>query len=50
VSDEFCWRCGATAHVLRSDCPECLRRWEDAECRELSERLFPVAAPDLLPE
>jgi hypothetical protein len=50
VSDgnEPCWMCGATAQVFRFDCPECRRRWEDAECRELRERLFPVAAPELL--
>ncbi len=42
--------CGATAHVFRFDCPECRRRWEDTECRELRERLFPVATPGLLPE
>jgi hypothetical protein len=50
VSDgnEPCWMCSATAHVFRFDCPECRRRWEDAECRELRERLFPVAAPELL--
>ena len=48
VSDalEPCWMCGAAAHVFRFDCPECMRRWEDAECRELRERLFPAAAPD----
>jgi hypothetical protein len=49
VSDDIdsCWMCGASASVFRFDCPECVRRWEDTECRELRERLFPVAAPDL---
>lgn len=47
---EPCWMCGATELVFRFDCPECRRRWEDAECRELRERLFPVATPELLPE
>jgi predicted RNA-binding Zn-ribbon protein involved in translation (DUF1610 family) len=52
VSDtpEPCWMCGATVHVFRFDCPECMRRWEDTECRELRERLFPVATPQLLPD
>jgi hypothetical protein len=44
---DFCWMCGAAASVFRFDCQECVRRWEDTECRELRERLFPVAAPDL---
>ena len=39
--------CGATARVFLLDCPECRRRWEDEECRQLRERLFPVAAPEL---
>ena len=47
---EPCWMCGAQAHVFRFDCPECTRRWEDTECRELRERLFPVAEPHLLTE
>ena len=42
--------CGATDQLFRSECPECMRRWEDSECRELRERLFPLAAPHLLPE
>jgi hypothetical protein len=42
--------CGATAQVFRSECPECMRRWEDTECRELRDRLFPVEAPEPLPE
>ena len=42
--------CGATAHSFRFDCPECRRRWEDTECDELRERLFPVAAPAPLPD
>jgi hypothetical protein len=42
--------CGATVRVFRFDCPECLRRWEDSECRELRERLFPVVVPEPLPE
>jgi hypothetical protein len=45
---EPCWMCGAAASVFRFDCPECMRRWEDTECRELRERLFPVAAPEPL--
>ena len=49
-SPEPCWMCGATAQVFRFDCPECMRRWEDTECRELRERLFPVASPPPLPE
>jgi hypothetical protein len=36
--------------VFHFDCPECMLRREDAECRALSERLFTVAAPELLPE
>jgi hypothetical protein len=47
---EPCWMCDAAAHVFRFDCPECTRRWEDTECRELRERLFPVAMPVSLPE
>ena len=52
VSDlaEPCWMCGADAQVFRFDCPECTRRWEDTECRELRERLFPVEVPVALPE
>jgi hypothetical protein len=42
--------CGVAAHVFRFDCPECTRRWEDTECRELRERLFPVATHASLPE
>jgi hypothetical protein len=42
--------CGAPADVFRFECPECSRRWEDAECRELRERLFPGTAPASLPE
>jgi hypothetical protein len=34
--------------MFHFDCPECLSRWEDAECRELRERLFPAPAPELL--
>ena len=45
-----CWMCGATAHVFRFECPECTRRWEETECRELRERLFPVATPEVLAE
>ena len=45
-----CWMCGAPAQMFQFDCPECTRRWEDTECRELRERLFPVATPQLLPE
>jgi hypothetical protein len=47
---EPCWMCGATAHSFRFECPECMRRWEDTECDELRERLFPVAVPQFLPE
>ena len=47
---EPCWMCGATADVFRFDCPECVRRWEDTECRQLRERLFPLAAPQALSE
>jgi hypothetical protein len=32
--------CDAPAHAFRFDCPECVRRWEDTECRELRQRLF----------
>jgi hypothetical protein len=39
--------CGAAASVFRFDCPECAHRWEEAECRELRERLFPVAVPEV---
>jgi hypothetical protein len=41
-----CWMCGVPASVIRFDCPECVRRWEETECRELRERLFPVSTPD----
>jgi hypothetical protein len=37
--------CDAPASAFRFDCPECVRRWEDAECRELRDRLFPVEVP-----
>ena len=37
--------CSAAAQVFHFDCPECVRRWEDAECRELRERLFPTRRP-----
>jgi hypothetical protein len=47
---EPCWMCGATAHSFRFECPECQRRWEDTECRELRDRLFPVETPASLPE
>jgi hypothetical protein len=47
---EPCWMCDAPASAFRFDCPECVRRWEDAECDELRERLFPVARPVSLPE
>ena len=47
---EPCWMCNSPAHVFRLDCPECTRRWEETECRELRERLFPVAVPEQLPE
>ena len=50
TTTEPCWMCGATAQVFRFECPECQRRWEDTECRELRERLFPVEVPYLLPE
>jgi hypothetical protein len=50
VDDETpdpCWMCDSPAHVFRFECPECVRRWEETECRELRERLFPVATPAL---
>jgi hypothetical protein len=47
---EPCWMCGSQASVFRFDCPECARRWEDLECSELRERLFPVEVPVSLPE
>jgi hypothetical protein len=47
---ERCWMCDSPAHTYLFDCPECTRRWEDTECRELRERLFPVSAPEPLPE
>jgi hypothetical protein len=42
--------CGASPHVFQFECVECRRRWEDTECSELRERLFPVASPPPLPE
>ena len=33
--------CGAGEQLFRYDCQECMRRWEENECRELRERLFP---------
>jgi hypothetical protein len=42
--------CDAAPHAFRFDCPECMRRWEDTACRELRERLFPIATPVTLPE
>jgi hypothetical protein len=39
--------CGAAEGVFRFDCAECRRRMEDAECRELRDRLFPLQAPEL---
>jgi hypothetical protein len=42
--------CGATPSMFRFDCPECRQRWEDTECSELRERLFPVVAPEPLRE
>ena len=42
--------CGSPAHVFRFECPECTRRWEETECRELRDRLFPIALPPLLTE
>lgn len=47
---EPCWMCGSATSVFRFDCPECARRWEDIECNELRERLFPVEVPASLPE
>lgn len=47
---EACWMCDSPAHAFRFDCPECRQRWEDTECRELRERLFPVAVPASLPD
>jgi hypothetical protein len=47
---EPCWMCGSPASVFRFDCPECRRRWEDIECSELRERLFPVEVPPALTE
>ena len=37
--------CGATEHVFRFECPECMGRWEETECRELRKRLFPLTTP-----
>jgi hypothetical protein len=42
--------CGSPASVFRFDCPECTRRWEDVECRELRERLFPIEVAPALAE
>jgi hypothetical protein len=50
MPDEPCWMCGAAEQLFRSECPECMRRWEDSECRELRERLFPPASYERLPE
>jgi hypothetical protein len=50
ATPESCWMCGAPANVFRFECPECVRRSEDTECRELRERLFPVSVPVSLPE
>jgi hypothetical protein len=47
---EPCWMCGATEHVFRFECPECMRRWEETECRELRERLFPRTEPSPVAE
>jgi len=47
---EPCWMCGATEHVFRFECPECMRRWEETECRELRERLFPLTTPSQVAE
>jgi hypothetical protein len=30
---------------FRFECPECARRWEEMECRQLRERLFALNAP-----
>jgi hypothetical protein len=43
---DACWMCGVPASVFRFDCPECVRRWEDTECRELRERLFPASTSE----
>jgi hypothetical protein len=50
MPDEPCWMCGAAEQLFRSEWPECMRRWEDSECRELRERLFPSATLQRLPE
>jgi len=45
--DLRCWTCGALPQAFRFTCPECARRWEEMECRELRERLFGLnTAPD----
>jgi hypothetical protein len=45
--DLRCWTCGALPQAFRFACPECARRWEEMECRELRERLFGLnTAPD----
>ncbi len=38
--EEPCWLCDTPAHAFNFECPECLRRWDEIECRELRERLF----------
>jgi len=43
--DRRCTMCGALPHAFHVACPECVRRWEEMECRQLRERLFALSAP-----
>jgi lipopolysaccharide biosynthesis regulator YciM len=40
MPDDHCSVCGFGPHAYRLECPECTRRWEEMQCRELRERLF----------
>ncbi|HWM12761.1 MAG TPA: hypothetical protein VNO82_25600 [Solirubrobacteraceae bacterium] len=43
--DRRCLSCGALPQAFCFDCPECARRWEEMECRQLRERLFGLSTP-----
>jgi hypothetical protein len=45
--EQPCWLCNTPAHAFNFECPECRRRWDEIECRELRERLFgPPTTPE----
>jgi hypothetical protein len=47
--DQYCWHCGAQPQAFRFACPECARRWEEMECRQLRERLFGLSLNPPIP-